>query len=116
MSQHQPMLCSSAVKSTSPQRACYFTVLTIYSVFDFLKSISKICQQIIVELEKGGIINPICVGLTHITMYALDMVVNPKSEVSLLSRYELSHGGLIPLPPLHSWLWKAAWVMDMKHT
>lgn len=76
----QPMLCRSAVQSTSPQGACYFTVLTIYLVFDFPKSISKICQQIIVELEKGGIINPIWVDLAHNIMYALGMVVNPKSE------------------------------------
>lgn len=46
--------------------------------------------------------NPIWVGLAHSIMYALDVVISQKSEVSFLSRYELSHGGLIPLPPLHS--------------
>lgn len=51
-SQYSAMLCSSAVQSTSPQGAYYFTVLTIYFVFDFPKSISKTCQQIVVELEK----------------------------------------------------------------
>lgn len=48
-SRSQPILSAQLFNLPLPN---YFTVLTIYLVFDFPKTISKICQQIVVELEK----------------------------------------------------------------
>lgn len=66
LSAFRPVFCSSAAKVLLG--TCYFTVLQTYLIFNFPKAVSKICQQITVELEGRGIISPIWVVLAHSKM------------------------------------------------